>query len=143
MRPRQILVVEDHLPDAKMLERLLSAMKTPHTLHIVSDGAEALRFLRREDPYTDAPRPDLVLLDLNLPKITGYEVLAQVRLDPDMPSTAVIIFTGSELPQDVERCYRLGANAYVIKPGSPELAQAFVGALETFWFVLGRTSRNE
>lgn len=143
MRTRQILVVEDHLPDAKMLERLLSTMATMHELHIVSDGEEALRFLRKEEPFADAPRPDMVLLDLNLPKITGYEVITAVRSDAKIASTPIIVLTGSELPQDVERCYRLGANAYVIKPGNPELAQAFGIALETFWFVLGRTPRSE
>lgn len=136
---KHILLVEDHIPDAKMLERVMHAMSTPHVLHLVSDGSEALHFLRRTDRFATAPTADLVLLDLNLPRVSGYEVLAAVRDDERLWGLPFIVLTGSELPQDVEQCYRLGANAYVIKPGSPDRALAFVKALEEFWFVQGRT----
>lgn len=140
---KHILLVEDHIPDAKTLERVMHAMTTPHVLHLVSDGSEALRFLRRVDRFATAPIIDLVLLDLNLPRVSGYEVLAAVRDDEKLRTLPFIVLTGSELSQDVEQCYRLGANAYVVKPGSPNRALAFVKALDEFWFVQGRTPSSQ
>lgn len=136
---KHILLVEDHIPDAKMVERVMPNMTTPHVLHLVSDGSEALHFLRRTGRFATAPTVDLVLLDLNLPRVSGYEVLAAARDDEKLKTMPFIVLTGSELPQDVEQCYRLGANAYVIKPGSPDRALALIRALDEFWFVQGRT----
>lgn len=135
-----ILLVEDHLPDAKALEKVMpKTMSTPYRLHLVSDGLEALHFLRRVGRYATAPRVDLVLLDLNLPRVSGYEVLAEAKNDEDLKMVPIIILTGSERPSDVAQCFDMGANAYVIKPGSPERTTAFVRSLDEFWFVLGRT----
>jgi len=138
-RRRQILLVEDHEPDAKTLVRLLQRMASPPVLHLVSDGSEALLFLRKAAPYETAPAVDLVLLDLNLPKVSGYEVLAEVKSDESLKMLPIIILTGSELPDDIKRCYYSNANAYVIKPSSPDKALSLVRAIEEFWFIQGRT----
>ena len=138
-RTRHILLVEDHLPDARGLQRVMARLAVPHRLHIVSDGSEGLLFLRRTGAYATAPCADLVLLDLNLPRVSGYEVLAQAKADPALRQVPIIVLSGSEHPSDIERCYGLGANAYLIKPGTPEQLTRLVQTLDAFWFGLGRT----
>jgi CheY-like chemotaxis protein len=103
---------------------------------------EALLFLRQAVPYATVPRPSVVLLDLNLPKVSGYDVLESVKTDPGLKDVPVIVLTGSDAPADIERCYALGANAYAVKPGSPEALDSFVRSLEDFWFVQCRLPRR-
>ena len=111
-----VLLVEDDPGDVLMTREAFADNKVASNLHVVSDGAEALSYLRTEAPYTDAPRPDLILLDLNLPRRDGREVLREVKDDPDLRHIPVIVLTTSQAEEDVLRSYQLHANAYVTKP---------------------------
>jgi len=118
LRGRQIevLLVEDDPGDVLMTKEAFEDYKLRTQLHVVTDGAEAMDFLRRQGDHADAPRPDLVLLDLNLPRMDGREVLQAIKSDPDLASIPVVILTTSEAEEDVLRSYSLHANAYVTKP---------------------------
>ena len=111
-----VLLVEDDPGDVLMTREAFEHHKIRNPLHVVSDGAEALRFLRKEGEYADAPRPGLVLLDLNLPRMNGREVLAEVKSDPSLRSIPVVVLTTSAAEEDILRSYDLHANAYVTKP---------------------------
>ncbi|WP_309112277.1 response regulator [Saccharothrix sp.] len=111
-----VLLVEDDPGDALMTQEAFEHHKIRNQLHVVRDGVEALEFLRREGKYADAPRPGLVLLDLNLPKVDGREVLAQVKADESLRTIPVVVLTTSEAEEDILRSYNLHANAYVTKP---------------------------
>jgi CheY-like chemotaxis protein len=111
-----VLLVEDDPGDALMTQEAFEHHKIRNPLHVVRDGVEALRFLRREGEYTDAPRPGLILLDLNLPLMDGREVLAEVKSDEALRSIPVVVLTTSEAEEDILRSYSLHANAYVTKP---------------------------
>jgi CheY-like chemotaxis protein len=112
----EVLLVEDDPGDVLMTREAFEQHKVRNTLHVVSDGVEALSFLRQEGEYADVPRPDLVLLDLNLPRKDGREVLAEIKADPQLRRTPVVVLTTSEAEEDVLRSYDLHANAYVAKP---------------------------
>ncbi len=112
----EVLLVEDDPGDVLMTREAFEQHKLRNTLHVVSDGVEALSFLRQEGQYADVPRPDLVLLDLNLPRKDGREVLAEIKADPQLRRTPVVVLTTSEAEEDVLRSYDLHANAYVTKP---------------------------
>jgi CheY-like chemotaxis protein len=114
--PIDILLVEDDPGDVVMTREAFEYHKVRNQLSVVTDGVEALRFLRREGPYQDAPRPGLILLDLNLPRMDGREVLAQIKSSPDLWVIPVVVLTTSEEEEDVLRSYDLHANAYVTKP---------------------------
>lgn len=111
-----VLLVEDDPGDALMTQEAFEHHKIRNTLHVVKDGVEALEFLRREGQYEDAPRPGLILLDLNLPRKDGREVLSEVKNDPEFRSIPVVVLTTSEADEDILRSYSLHANAYVTKP---------------------------
>ncbi len=115
-RPIEVLLVEDDEGDVVMTREALDEGKVLNRLHVVGDGVEALQFLRREGTFADAPRPDLVLLDLNLPRRDGRQVLADVKADPDLRRIPVVVLTTSEAEEDILRSYDLHANAYVTKP---------------------------
>jgi CheY-like chemotaxis protein len=112
----QVLLVEDDPGDVLMTREAFEDNKVANALHVVSDGAEALAFLRKEGEYADAPTPDLVLLDLNLPRVDGREVLAAVKADDELRQIPIVVLTTSESEEDVLRSYELHANAYVTKP---------------------------
>ncbi len=112
----EVLLVEDDPGDVVLIQEAFEANKVRNRLHCVSDGVDALRFLRREDEFADAPRPDLILLDLNLPRKDGREVLAEVKTDETLQQIPVVVLTTSKLEEDVLRSYKLHANAYVTKP---------------------------
>jgi CheY-like chemotaxis protein len=112
----EVLLVEDDPGDVLMTREAFEQHKLRNTLHVVSDGVEALSFLRQEGEYANVPRPDLVLLDLNLPRKDGREVLAEIKADPQLRRTPVVVLTTSEAEEDVLRSYDLHANAYVAKP---------------------------
>ncbi len=114
--PVVVLLVEDDPGDVLMIREAFEDNKVRNDLHICSDGEDALRFLRKEDPHTGAPRPDLVLLDLNLPRKDGREVLAEIKADERLRTIPVVVLTTSEAEEDVLRSYALHANAYVTKP---------------------------
>ena len=111
-----ILMVEDNPGDVELAREALETGKLHNRLHVVDDGVKAMAFLRRQDPYGDAPRPDLVLLDLNLPRKDGREVLAEVKADDDLKRIPVVVLTSSQAESDVLKSYNLHANAYVTKP---------------------------
>ncbi|MFD7657650.1 response regulator [Actinosynnema sp. NPDC059797] len=111
-----VLLVEDDPGDALMTQEAFEHHKIRNQLHVVRDGIEALEFLRREGPYADAPRPGLILLDLNLPKRDGREVLADIKADESLRTIPVVVLTTSEAEEDILRSYNLHANAYVTKP---------------------------
>lgn len=112
----QVLLVEDDPGDVLMTREAFEDNKVANTLHVVHDGAEALAFLRKEGEYAGAPTPDLVLLDLNLPRMDGREVLAAVKADDELRQIPIVVLTTSEAEEDVLRSYALHANAYVTKP---------------------------
>lgn len=116
LKPIDILLVEDDPGDVLMTREAFEHHKIRNALRVVSDGVEALRYVRREPPYEDAARPGLILLDLNLPRKDGREVLAEIKADPDLRTIPVVVLTTSEAEEDILRSYSLHANAYVTKP---------------------------
>jgi chemotaxis family two-component system response regulator Rcp1 len=134
--PIEILLVEDNPADVRLTQEALRESKLANNLHTVGDGVEALRFLRRDGDHAGAPRPDLVLLDLNLPRMGGREVLEEVKADPDLRRIPVVILTTSEAEQDVVRSYELHANAYVRKPVDFDRFTEVVRLIEDFWFTV-------
>jgi two-component system response regulator len=132
----EILLVEDNPADARLTREALRESKISNRLHAVGDGEQALRFLRREGEHADAPRPDLVLLDLNLPRMSGREVLEQVKEDPDLRRIPVVVLTTSEAEEDIVRSYDLHANAYVRKPVDFDQFTEVVRLIEDFWFTV-------
>jgi CheY-like chemotaxis protein len=134
-RPLEILMVEDSSADVRLTREAFKEGKILNHLSVVKDGVEAMAFLRRQGPHADAPRPDLVLLDLNLPRKDGREVLAEVKADPDLRRIPIVILTTSRAEMDIVKSYNLHANCYVVKP--VELDQFFevIRTIEHFWLV--------
>jgi len=131
-----ILLVEDNPGDARLTREALAQSRVPSTLYDVSDGEQALAFLRREGPYASAPTPRLVLLDLNLPRRDGREVLEDMKNDPELRHIPVVVLTSSEAEEDILRSYRLHANCFVTKPVDLEDLTRVLLGLEQFWFTL-------
>ena len=131
-RPFRILLVEDNPADVRLTRLALS--EGPATrLAVAADGEEALAMLRREAAYHDQPRPDLVLLDLNLPKKHGHEVLAEIKGDPRLSSIPVVVFSTSRYHEDIDRSYRLQANCYLTKPVQLKAFEDLVKSINDFW----------
>lgn len=130
----QVLLVEDSLPDIELTLEALEEAKLANAVHVVRDGAEALAFLHRRSGHENAPRPDLIILDLNLPKRSGQEVLADLKGDRDLRRIPVAILTTSAAEADVVRSYDLGANCYLTKPVDVEQFLRVVQSIEDFWF---------
>lgn len=139
--PIEILLVEDSPNDAFMTMEALREGKIRNTVHLVKDGIAALQFLRRQDNYADAPRPDLILLDLTLPRLGGLEVLAEIRQDPALRPIPVVIMTCSRRDQDVMRAYNNYANCYVTKPVDVAQFLAVVHKIEDFWLTVVKLPR--
>lgn len=136
IRPIEILLVEDSPTDALLTKRALAAARLINRLHLVEDGVQALAFLRKEPPYADVPRPDLIFLDLNLPKKDGREVLAEIKEDEDLKVIPVVVLTTSRAEEDVLRSYRLHANCYITKPVDFDSFTEAITTLEKFWFAV-------
>ena len=134
----RILLVEDNPADADLTCEKLEASKILHDIFIVKDGVEALDFLRKKGEYADSFRPDLILLDLNLPRKDGREVLAEIKSDLKLKRIPVIILTSSEAEEDIVRTYDLQASAYVTKPVDLAGFGTIVKAIEGFWFSVVR-----
>jgi two-component system response regulator len=132
----EILLVEDDAGDVELTKKALKTAKMSVDLHVVQDGAAALKYLKRQNPYRDATRPDLILLDLNLPKKDGREVLGEIKGDRTLRSIPVIILTTSESDFDIAKCYDLGANCYLTKPIGFEAFIKVVHEIDDFWFSL-------
>lgn len=135
-RPVEFLLAEDNPGDVRLTKEALRESKISNNLNVVPDGVEAMAFLRRTGNYPNAPRPDVILLDLNLPKKDGREVLAEVKADPNLRLIPVVIITSSEAEQDVLRTYELHANCYVTKPVDLEQFIKVIQSIETFWLTI-------
>ncbi len=133
LEPIEILIVEDNPGDVRLTREALGDAKVRNRLHVVTDGDAALDFLYRRGAHADATRPDLILLDLNLPRKSGLEVLAEIKGDPSLQRIPVVILTSSQAEQDIARGYDLHANAYVAKPIGLEQFIAVVKSIEDFW----------
>jgi len=136
LKPVDILLVEDSPTDVLLAREALEHAKVLNTLHVVDDGVEALEFLRARGKYSGAARPDLVLLDLNLPRKDGREVLAEIKADPSLKLIPVVVLTTSKAEEDILRAYGLHANCYVTKPVDFDQFTNVVKAIENFWFTV-------
>jgi CheY-like chemotaxis protein len=134
--PVDVLLVEDDEGDILMTREAFEFYKIRNPLHVVSDGERALEFVRRTGPFADAPRPGLILLDINLPRLSGLEVLAELKADPELAVIPVVMLTTSQAEEDVLRSYRLHANAYVSKPVDFENFMAAIRQIDDFFLTL-------
>jgi two-component system, chemotaxis family, response regulator Rcp1 len=135
-RPVEILLVEDNAGDVRLAREGLRECKLLNNLSVADDGVKALAFLRREGAYAKAPRPDLIMLDLNLPRKDGREVLKEIKEDDDLKRIPVVILTTSKAEEDIVKSYSLHANCYVTKPLAIEQFITVVQAIESFWFTI-------
>ncbi len=134
--PLEMLLVEDNPDDVDLTIEALEDTKVANRLHVVTDGVAALSFLRREGKYAQAPRPAIILLDLNLPKKDGREVLADIKADPVLRRIPVIVLTTSSSQDDIQRAYAMHANCYITKPVDFEQFVQVVQAIENFWLTM-------
>jgi two-component system response regulator len=139
--PVEILLVEDNPGDARLTREALRDARVRNNLHVALDGVEALAFLRRQGKYAAVPSPDLILLDLNLPKKDGREVLDEIKRDDHFRHIPVVILTTSQAERDIVESYRLRANAYVTKPVDLEQFLKVVQSIEHFWLEIVKLSR--
>jgi chemotaxis family two-component system response regulator Rcp1 len=135
-RPVEILLVEDNPGDVRLTVEALRDGKVRNHLSVAGDGEEALAFLRREGKHAEAPRPDLILLDLNLPRKDGREVLAEIKADEFLRTIPVVVLTTSRAEQDIVRSYDLHANCYITKPVDFEQFITVVRSIEQFWLTI-------
>jgi CheY-like chemotaxis protein len=135
-RPIEVLLVEDNPGDARLTVEALKEGKIRNNLHHAKDGVEAMAFLRREAGHENAPTPDIILLDLNLPRKDGREVLAELKEDERLRSIPVVVLTTSEAEQDILRTYQLHANCYITKPVDLDKFIGIVRAIENFWLAI-------
>ena len=138
MRAIEILMIEDNPGDVRLTREAFHDGRIWNRMHVVEDGLSALDFLYQRGPYTDVPRPDLILLDLNLPRMDGREVLSVVKADPVLRVIPVVVLTTSQAEEDVLRAYHLNANCYVTKPVDFEQFIRVVQAIENFWLTVVR-----
>ncbi|RDI72212.1 response regulator [Halopelagius longus] len=141
--PAEILLVEDNPGDVRLTQEAFKDGRIQNTLHVVTDGVEALDFLYRRGDYEDAPRPDLVLLDLNLPRKNGDAVLEEIRNDDELRRIPVIVLTSSTAHDDIVQSYDLCANAYLTKPVDPDEFISTIQTLERFWLSVVRLPSDE
>ncbi len=136
VRPVEILLIEDSPSDADLAIEALSQGKILNNLHFVEDGVEAIKFLRKKSPYLSVPRPDLILLDLNLPKKSGVEVLKEIKTDINLKLIPVVILSTSAAPEDIINSYSLHANCYITKPVDFIQFTKVVRLIEEFWLAV-------
>ena len=137
-KPIEILLVEDNAADVRLTEEALKEGKVRNNLHVARDGMEALEFLRRQGKFKDATRPDLILLDLNLPRRDGREVLADIKNDPELKLIPVVVLTTSSAEADILKSYKLHANCYITKPVDLEQFVNVVRSIDDFWLTVVR-----
>ncbi|MEV8403151.1 response regulator [Streptomyces niveus] len=140
-RPVEVLLVEDDAGDELMTREAFEDNRIGNTLHVVRDGLEALDFLYQREDYTEAPRPDLILLDLNLPKYDGRQVLEKIKSDPELSAIPVVVLTTSAAEEDILRSYKLHANAYVTKPVDLEQFIKAVQQIDDFFVTVVKLPR--
>jgi chemotaxis family two-component system response regulator Rcp1 len=139
----EVLLVDDNPADIDLTREVLGKCKWHFHMNAVNDGAEAISFLRHEEKYVKTPGPDLIVLDLNLPRKDGREVLAEVKADPSLAEIPVVIFTTSQASSDISRCYQLGANCYLRKPGNLPDFVAIVQSMADFWLGFASLPQKE
>ena len=139
--PIEILLVEDNPGDVRLTREALRDAKVRNRLHVAPDGVAALAFLRQQGEHMRAPRPDLILLDLNLPRMTGRELLEEIKQDEGLKHIPVVILTTSQAEQDILASYRLQANAYVAKPVALDRFLEVIQSIEHFWLEIVKLSR--
>ncbi len=132
----EILLIEDNPGDGRLMQEALKDGKVKNNLHIIDDGVEATDFLFKRNKYSNAPRPDLIILDLNLPKMNGQEVLAEIKADPGLKSIPVIVLTISKAEEDIIRSYNLHANCFLNKPINLNKFFEVVKSIEDFWLTI-------
>jgi len=137
-KPIEILLVEDNPGDVRLIREALKEGKVRNTLHVACDGVEAITFLRNQGEYSGIPRPDLILLDLNLPKKDGREVLAEIKADEDLKRIPVVVLTTSQSEIDILKSYNLHANCYITKPVDLGQFLKVVKSVEDFWLTVVR-----
>lgn len=133
LRPIEILLVEDSLSDARLISKVFDDASIPCHLKLVEDGMEAIDFLYQQGEYFSAPRPDLILLDLHLPKKDGLGVLAEIKTNTQLSQIPVIVLTTSDCQEDVVNCYQMNANCYLTKPSNLKELRETVTIIEDFW----------
>jgi CheY-like chemotaxis protein len=133
VKPIDILMVEDNLGDVRLTKESLNHAKVRNRLSVVGDGIEAIRYLRKEGPYSEVARPDLILLDLNLPKKSGHEILKEIKQDSSLKRIPVVVMTSSPAEEDIIKSYDLHANCYVTKPVDFVQFNKIVKSVEDFW----------
>jgi CheY-like chemotaxis protein len=143
VKPIELLLVEDSEPDVRLTIEALHEAKVKNRLWVVEDGVEAMEFLRQQNRHADAPRPDLILLDLNLPRKDGREVLREVKADPLLRRIPVVILTTSRSEEDVLRAYDLHANCYITKPVDFSRFMEVVKSIEDFWLTVVKLPNGE
>lgn len=141
LAPIEILLVEDSPGDVRLTREALRDAKVSNNLSVASDGLQAMSFLSRRNGYADAPRPDLVLLDLNLPKLSGREVLERVKRDPGLMNIPVVVLTTSAAEEDILRSYQLHANCYITKPVDLEQFLKVISTIDNFWLTIVKLPR--
>ena len=132
-RPLEILLVEDNLADVRLLAEVLKEGKDYHRMNVVTNGVEAMSYLNRKGKFSDAPRPDIILLDLNLPKKDGREVLKEIKSDKKFKRIPVVVLTTSDSEEDVSKSYEYHANCYITKPVDLDQFIQVVNAIESLW----------
>jgi chemotaxis family two-component system response regulator Rcp1 len=137
-KPVEILLVEDNPGDVRLMQEAFREGKLSNHLSVVGDGEQAIAFLKREDHFAAAPRPDLIILDLNLPKKDGRQVLEEIKADDSLKRIPVVIMSSSKAEQDIIRSYDLHANCYIVKPGDLEELLGVVKSIGDFWFTIVR-----
>ncbi len=143
IEPAVILLVEDDPADVELTQYTIAKTKIHIDLHTVGDGVEALAFLRQEGNYAGVPRPDLILLDLNMPRMDGRTFLAEMRADDSLKAIPVVVLTTSNSDEDILKSYKLGANCYVTKPVGLDEFTKVVKTIEDFWFTIVRLPRRQ
>lgn len=143
MKLVEILLVEDNPADIRLTQEVLKSSKIRNILHTAMDGVEAMEFLKKEGKYTNAPKPDIILLDLNLPKKDGKEVLTEIKSDADLRFIPVVILTTSEAEQDIMKTYNLHANCYITKPVDFDQFIKVVKSIEDFWLNIVKLPNSE
>lgn len=140
--PPQVLQVEDSPGDVRLTQEAFHDANMSIKLHVASDGVEAMAFLRKEGAHVDAPRPDLILLDLNLPKMDGREVLAHIKRDESLKTIPIVILTTSGAEADIVKSYQLQANCYLSKPVQLDAFQSLVKSINDFWLTKVKLPRQ-
>jgi len=141
--PIQVLLVEDSPGDVRLTQEAFRDANTSIQLHVTTDGVEAMAFLRHEGKHVHAPRPDLILLDLNLPKMDGREVLAHIKEDKDLKTIPTVILTTSESEADIAKSYQLQANCYLCKPVQLDAFDNLVKSINDFWLTKAKLPQQE